>query len=108
MEISYDDFSKIELRVATIVSAEKVENTDKLYKLSIDMGTEKRTLVAGIAQHYTADELVGKQIIVVANLAPRTMKGITSQGMLLAAEAPDGKLSVVSPSREMPNGSTIR
>ena len=108
MEITYDEFSKTELRVATILSAEKIEGADKLYKLSVDLGEEKRTLVAGIAQHYTPEELTGKQIVVVANLAPRPLKGVVSQGMLLAAQSPDGKLSVVTLSREVPNGSVVR
>lgn len=108
MEITYDEFSKLELRVATILSAEKIEGADRLYKLSVDLGSEKRTLVAGIAQHYTPEELAGKQIIVVANLAPRTMRGVTSQGMLLAAQSPEGTLSIVSPGRAVANGSTVR
>ena len=108
MEITYDEFSKMELRVATILSAEKVEGADRLYRLSIDLGSEKRTLVAGIAQHYTAEELLGRQIVVVANLAPRAMKGVVSQGMLLAAQGPGGKLSLVSLDRKLENGSTVR
>ena len=108
MEITYDEFSKIELRVATILSAEKIEGADKLYKLSVDLGAEKRTLVAGIAQHYVPEELAGKQIVVVANLAPRTMKGVSSQGMLLAAQSPGGTLSVVTLEKKIENGSTVR
>ena len=108
MEITYDEFSKIELRAATVLSAEKIEGADRLYKVSIDLGSEKRTVVAGIAQHYTPEELVGKRIVVVANLVPRTLKGVASQGMLLAAQSPDGRLSIVSLAREVPNGSTVR
>ena len=108
MEITYDEFSKIELRAATVLSAEKIEGADRLYKVSIDLGSEKRTVVAGIAQHYTPEELVGKRIVVVANLVPRTLKGVASQGMLLAAQSPDGRLSIVSLDREVPNGSTVR
>ncbi|VVC01005.1 Methionine--tRNA ligase [uncultured archaeon] len=108
MEITYDDFAKLELRIATILSAEKIEGADKLYKLLVDLGAEKRTLVAGIAQHYTPEELSGKQIVVVANLAPRALKGVTSQGMLLAGQSPDGTLSIVCPERKLQNGSTVR
>lgn len=108
MEITYDEFAKIELRTATILSAEKVEGADRLYRLSIDLGSEKRTLVAGIAQHYSAEELLGRQIVVVANLAPRALKGVVSQGMLLAAQGPDGSLSLVSLDRKLENGSIVR
>lgn len=89
-EITIEDFGKIDLRVATVLEAEKVEDADKLLKLQIQIGEEKRQLVAGIAQHYTPEELVGKNVIVVANLKPAKLRGIESQGMILAASDKDG------------------
>jgi methionyl-tRNA synthetase len=83
--ITFDDFKKIELKVATILEAERVEGTDKLMKLQIDLGDEKRQIVAGIATAYRADTLVGKNIVVVVNLAPVKLRGVESNGMLLAA-----------------------
>ena len=85
-EIQYDDFAKLDLKVGTIISAEKVEKADKLLKLEIDLGFEKRTIVSGIALHFKPEEIVGKQVVVVANLAPRKMRGIESNGMILMAE----------------------
>ncbi|MES2702248.1 MAG: methionine--tRNA ligase [Bacteroidota bacterium] len=96
-EITYDDFAKIDLRVGTIIKAEKVEKADKLLKLELDMGTETRTVVSGIAMHFKPEDIVGKQVTVVANLAPRKMRGIESNGMILMAENADGKLIFVSP-----------
>ncbi len=94
--IAFEDFAKIKLRVAKILECESVEGSDKLYKLSIRIGEETRTLAAGLAKHYAPDELLGKKIIVVYNLAPRTLKGIESQGMLLAAEDDEGHLGLLS------------
>ncbi|MCG7855941.1 methionine--tRNA ligase [Flavihumibacter sp.] len=96
-EIVYDDFAKIDLKVGTIVTAEKVEKADKLLKLSIDLGFETRTIVSGIALHFKPEDIVGKQVVVVANLAPRKMRGIESNGMILMAEDQQGKLHFVSP-----------
>jgi methionyl-tRNA synthetase len=96
-EIIYEDFSKLDLRVGKIVSAEKVEKADKLLKLEVDLGYEKRTVVSGIAMHYKPEDIVGKQVVVVANLAPRKMRGIESKGMILMAESSDGKLHFVNP-----------
>jgi methionyl-tRNA synthetase len=107
-EIVYDDFGKLDLRTGTIISAEKVEKADKLLKLKVDLGFETRTIVSGIAQHFTPDSLLNKQVIVVANLAPRKMRGIESQGMILTAEQPDGKLILVNPDDLTVNGSTVR
>lgn len=84
-EITYDEFAKMDLRVARILEASAVEGATKLVCLKIDLGTEQRQIVAGIAQHYTPEQLVGRNIIVVANLAPRRLRGLVSQGMLLAA-----------------------
>jgi methionyl-tRNA synthetase len=107
-EIIYDDFGKLDLRIGTIINAEKVEKADKLLKLEVDMGFEKRTIVSGIAQHFTPDVLVNKQVIVVANLAPRKMRGIESQGMILTAEEPDGRLILVNPESLTKNGAGVK
>jgi methionyl-tRNA synthetase len=107
-EIVYDDFAKLDLRIGTITAAEKVEKADKLLKLQVDLGFETRTIVSGIAQHFAPDSLVNKQVIVVANLAPRKMRGIESQGMILTAEQPDGTLILVNPDAATVNGSAVR
>lgn len=107
-EISYDDFSKLDLRVGTILTAEKVEKADKLLKLSVDMGFETRTIVSGIAEHFKPEELPGLQVSVVANLAPRKIRGIESKGMILLAEDSTAKLHFVSPPKGTANGSVIR
>ena len=107
-QITFDDFAKIDLRVGTIISAEKVEKADKLLKLRLKMGNEERTVVSGIAMHFKPEDIVGKQVTVVANLAPRKMKGIESQGMILMAENADGKLIFVSPLDTADNGSTVK
>jgi methionyl-tRNA synthetase len=107
-EIQYEDFAKLDLRIGTVVSAEKVPKADKLLKLQVDMGNETRTIVSGIAQHFAPESLVQKQVIVVANLAPRKMRGIESQGMILTAEQADGKLILVNPDQLADNGSGVR
>lgn len=107
-EITYDDFSKIDLRVGTILTAEKVEKADKLLKLTVDMGFETRTIASGIAEHFKPEEIVGMQVCVVANLAPRKIRGIESKGMLLLAEDEAGKLHFVSPKDLTKNGSIIK
>ncbi|WP_175620403.1 methionine--tRNA ligase [Chryseobacterium schmidteae] len=96
-EIQFDDFTKIDLRTATIVEAEKVEKADKLLKLTVDTGVDVRTVVSGIAESFTAEEVIGKQVMILLNLAPRKIRGIESQGMLLLTTKPDGKLSFVTP-----------
>lgn len=106
--VSYGDFAKLDLKVASIISAEKVEGSEKLLKLQIKVGEEERTLVAGISAHYAPDTLVGKKIIVIANLEPRRLKGIESQGMLLAAEDSEGHLALLVPDREIPDGTQVR
>ncbi|NEN24556.1 methionine--tRNA ligase [Cryomorpha ignava] len=106
--IEFDDFMKIDIRTATILEAERVPKTDKLMKILLDTGLDKRTVVSGIAEHYKAEELPGKQVSVLMNLEPRKIKGVESQGMILMAEDADGKLSFMSPTTEMPNGSTVR
>jgi methionyl-tRNA synthetase len=107
-EIVFDDFAKMDLRIGTITAAEKVEKADKLLKLQIDLGFETRTIVSGIAQYFTPESLVDKQVIVVANLAPRKMRGIESQGMILTAEQPNGTLILVTPEAAVVNGSAVR
>ena len=105
--IQFDDFAKIDLKVGTILHAEKVEKADKLLKLEVDMGSEKRTIVSGIAMHFSPDEIIGKQVVVVANLAPRKMRGIESNGMILMAEDANGKLHFVSPGEKINEGSGV-
>lgn len=111
-EITFDDFTKIDLRVATILEAEAHPNADRLLKLQIDLGSEKRQICAGVKAHYDPESLVGKQIVVVANLAPRKIRGEVSNGMLLAASAQDAEgqtvdVVLVAPSAEVPAGSTV-
>lgn len=105
--ISFEDFQKLDLRVAKITETEKVEGADKLLKLQIDMGGKQKQIVAGIAEYYNAEELVGREIVVVVNLEPRTLKGVESQGMLLAADE-DGKPVLLMPDKEVPPGTKIR
>ncbi|WP_018627997.1 methionine--tRNA ligase [Niabella aurantiaca] len=105
--ISFDDFAKIDLRTGTILTAAKVEKADKLLKLEIDLGFEQRTIVSGIAQHFSAETLPGKKVVVVANLAPRKMRGIESNGMILMAEDAEGKLVFVAADEKAPNGVAI-
>jgi methionyl-tRNA synthetase len=105
--ITYDDFAKIELKVGTIEAAEKVKKADKLLQLKINMGNEVRTIVSGIAEHYSAEQVIGQQVCVVANLAPRKIKGIESKGMILMAEDQNGKLKFVMPSEKISNGSSV-
>lgn len=106
-EIQFEDFAKIDLKIGTIVSAEKVAKADKLLKLEVDLGTEKRTIVSGIAQHFTPEEILNKQVTVVCNLAPRKMRGIESNGMILMAEDTLGKLHFVNPDKVIDAGSTV-
>ncbi len=105
--IQFDDFAKIDLKVGTITAAEKVEKADKLLKLQVDLGFEVRTIVSGIALHYAPENIIGKQVVVVANLAPRKMRGIESNGMILMAEDAGGKLHFVSPETVIHNGSGV-
>jgi methionyl-tRNA synthetase len=106
-EVTYDDFAKLDLRVATVTACEKVEKADKLLKLTLQVGTEERTVVSGIALHFQPEEVVGKQVLLLANLAPRKMRGIESQGMILMAEDADGKLVFMSPSSSVAPGSGV-
>jgi methionyl-tRNA synthetase len=107
VECLFEDFEKMDIRTATVLEAEKVPNTDKLLHLKIDTGLDVRELVSGIAQYYTPEEMVGKQICILANLKPRKIKGIVSQGMILMAQQPDGKMRIVAPEERLDNGATI-
>jgi methionyl-tRNA synthetase len=105
--ITFDDFKKLDLRVAEIKACEDVKGADRLYHLTIDLG-EERHIVAGIKGHYEKEELIGKKIIIVANLEPRTIRGITSHGMLLAASNSDkSSVVLVVADKEIPNGSSV-
>lgn len=106
-EIVYDDFAKLDIRVGKVLSAEKMEKSNKLLKLLVDTGIDKRTILSGIALHFTPEEMVGKQVTLIANLAPRKMMGIESQGMILMAEDADGKLKLLQPSDLVAPGSTV-
>lgn len=106
-EISFEDFTKLDLRTGTILEAEKVPKTNKLLKLLVDIGFEKRTVVSGIAQSFQPEEVIGKQVTLLLNLAPRKIKGIESQGMILMGENIDGSLKFISPSDALPEGSIV-
>lgn len=106
-EIAYEDFAKLDLRVGEVLAAEKVAGADKLLQLTIDLGFEQRTVVSGIAMHFTPEEIVGGKVTLLANLAPRKLRSILSQGMILMAENKDGKLLFVAPNASADNGGTI-
>lgn len=105
--VNFDDWQKLDLRVAKIIEVEDIEGADKLYKLIVDIGSEKRTICAGIKEYYSKEELMNKQIILFVNLASRKMRGTESQGMLLAADE-DGKPILIAPENEVKEGSKIR
>ena len=107
-EVSFEDFNKMDIRTATILAAEKVSKADKLLKLTVDTGIDERTVVSGIAEHYSPEEIIGKQVSILMNLAPRKIRGVESQGMILMAEDNSGKLSFVSPTKEAENGCEVR
>ncbi len=106
-QIAIDDFMKTALRVAQVKACEKVEKSKKLLKFTLDVDGEERTVVSGIAEYYTAEELIGKKVVLVYNLKPAKLCGIESQGMLLCAEK-DGKVCLISPEKDMPSGSVVR
>ena len=106
-ECTFEDFEKMDIRTATVLAAEKVPNTEKLLKLTIDTGLDQRTIVSGIALHYTPEEMVGKRICILANLKPRVIKGIESKGMILMAQQPDGTMKCVASETELMNGSQV-
>jgi methionyl-tRNA synthetase len=106
-EIVYDDFAKLDIRIGKVLTAEKMEKSDKLLKLTVDTGVDRRTILSGIAKHFSPEEMIGKQVTLIANLAPRKMMGIESQGMILMVEDSDGKLRLLQPSDIVAPGSTV-
>jgi methionyl-tRNA synthetase len=106
-QIQYDDFAKLDLRIATVTHCEKVEKADKLLNLTLSVGTETCTVLSGIAQHFSPEEVIGKQVLYLYNLAPRKMRGIESQGMILMAEDSNGKLRFMQPSEKVDSGSQV-
>jgi len=106
--IAYDDFKKTQLKIAKIISAQRVEGSDKLLQLQVDLGTEQRQIIAGIGRAYEPEKLVGTQIAIVANLAPRALMGLESQGMLLAATNADGLPMLLRPEQEVPPGTEVK
>lgn len=107
-QITIEEFAKIDLRVAKVLAVEKVEGSDKLLKLRISVAGAERQIVAGIAQHYSAEQMVGKEIVVVANLKPAKLRGLLSEGMLLAASNEEGKLAVIRPDTEIGEGAKVK
>lgn len=107
-EVTFDDFMKMDIRVGEIKAAEKVKKADKLLKLTVDTGLDVRTVVSGIAQHYSPEDVIGQKVSILMNLAPRKIRGVESQGMILMAEDADGNLSFVSPTKAMESGGEIR
>ena len=107
-EITFDDFTRLDIRTATIIEAEKIKKTDKLLKITVDVGFEKRTVVSGIAKFYQPEDIIGQQVLLLVNLAPRKMRGVESQGMILMTENEKGELSFVSPKEGWGNGHTLR
>jgi methionyl-tRNA synthetase len=106
--ISFDEFTKLDMRLATIKHAEKVEKADKLLKLTVVTGIDERTIVSGIAEHYAPEEIIGKTVLVLLNLEPRKIRGIESQGMVLMAENEGGTLSFLAPEKAFDAGPTVR
>jgi methionyl-tRNA synthetase len=106
--ITIDDFSKVELRIARVLRAEKIPKADKLLQLQIEISGEERQIVAGIAKHYAPESLIGKKIVVVANLEPAKIRGLESNGMLLAAESADGELGLLMVDKEIETGARVK
>jgi methionyl-tRNA synthetase len=107
-DISFDDFGRMDIRIGTILEAELVPKTKKLMKFKIDTGVDTREIVSGIAEHFTPEEMVGKQVTVLLNLEPRELKGTLSRGMILMTERPDGKYVLVTPTEQVNNGMTVK
>ncbi len=106
-QVSFEEFKRVQLRTAKVLTAAPVEKTNKLLRLQVDLGGEQRQIVAGIAEYYRPEELVGKTVVVVANLAPAVIRGIESQGMLLAAVEQSGQLCLLTTDRDCPAGATV-
>ena len=105
--IDFEDFSKLDIRVGTILEAEKVAKTKKLLQLKVDVGIDVRTIVSGIAESFSPEDIIGQQVSVLVNLAPRKIRGVESQGMILMTDTPDGKLAFVAPERSIKNGQEV-
>jgi methionyl-tRNA synthetase len=105
--INYDQFKQSELKIVRILEAKRVEGSDKLLKLKVSLGTEERQIIAGVGKAYEPEDIVGRQIAIVANLEPRSLMGLESQGMILAAHGENGEAVLLSPDKEVPNGSEI-
>ena len=105
--VSFDDFGRMDIRTATVLEAERVPKTDKLLKLTIDTGIDHRVIVSGIAEYYSPEDMVGKQICILANLEPRTIRGIESKGMILMAKQGDGSMRFITPQEAVCNGAVI-
>ena len=106
--ITIEDFAKVSLKTARVLTCEKLEGSDKLLKMQLDAGGEKRTVVSGIAKWYTPEEMVGKTVVLVANLKPAKLRGVVSEGMILCSEDENGRLSLVAPEQTMPAGAVVR
>lgn len=106
--INFDDFTKMDIRIGTILAAEKIAKTKKLLKLKVDVGMDVRTIVSGIAESFSPEEIIGKQVTVLCNLAPRKLRGVESQGMILMTDTPDGKLAFITPQQNVKNGIEVR
>lgn len=106
-EITFDDFAKLDIRIGKILEAEPMPKSKKLLKFLIDDGLEKRTILSGIAEHFSPEEMIGRQVTFIANLAPRKMMGVESNGMILMAEDKDGSLSLLQPHKEVWSGATV-
>ena len=105
--IQFDDFTKMDIRVGTIIEAEKVAKTKKLLKLTVDVGIDTRTIVSGIAESFKPEDIIGQQVTVLCNLAPRKLRGVESQGMILMTDTPEGKLAFMEPKGKVINGSQV-
>ena len=107
-QVTFDDFQKMDLRVVKILSAEKVAKTKKLMKLKVNTGIDTREIISGIAEYYQPEDLVGKQVLMLVNLAPKNIKGVESHGMILMAEDADGSLALMQPQKAVKEGSTVK
>ena len=105
--IDFESFSKLDVRVGTIIAAEKVAKTKKLLQLKVDVGIDVRTIVSGIAESFSPEDIIGQQVSVLVNLASRKIRGVESQGMILMTDTPDGKLAFVAPERSIKNGQEV-
>ena len=105
--INFDDFTKLDIRIGTVLEAEKVAKTKKLLQLKVDVGIDTRTIVSGIAESFSPEDIIGQQVTVLVNLAPRKIKGVESQGMILMTDTLDGKLAFVEPEKDVKNGQEI-